>query len=149
MKGGARARSGPAPDPNALRREKDSGDWITLPEEGRQGPAPEWPLADQLDREAVLWEQEWTRPQAVMWERYGQELEVALYVRSVIAAEQHDAPTNARTLVKQLQEALGLSVPGLLRNHWRIEGGSDEGVAEPIPIASARERFEVVAGGMG
>ena len=120
-KGGARARSGQAPDPEALRRERDKpGDWTTLPAEGRAGDPPEFPLADESEREAVLWAREWRRPQAVMWERNGQELEVAMYVRTVALAERRDAPVNARTLVRQQQEALGLSMPGLLRNRWRI-----------------------------
>ena len=76
--GGARARSGPPPDPNALRRDRpsDRDGWVTLPAEGRQGDAPEWPLVGQSDREAELWAAEWRRPQAVQWELTGAELEV-------------------------------------------------------------------------
>jgi hypothetical protein len=83
-----------------------------------------------------------------MWERNGQELEVALYVRSVRVAEMPSAPANARTLVKQQQEALGLSLPGLARNRWRIE---DVDSAPPAPASvgrSARDRFRVVPGGL-
>ena len=83
-----------------------------------------------------------------MWERQGQELEVALYVRSLVTAEAHNAPTNTRTLVRQQMEALGISVPGMLRNRWRIEevsvdvdGEVDEDVDDP------RNRLTVVAGG--
>jgi hypothetical protein len=36
----------------------------------------------------IVWAGEWRRPQAVMWERFGQELEVALYVRCLVRAEQ-------------------------------------------------------------
>ena len=142
-KGGARARSGPAPDPDALRRERDGGDWMTLPAAGRAGEAPEWPLAGQTEREAELWAREWRRPQAVMWERFGQELEVALYVRSVADAESREASVAARTLVRQQQEALGLSVPGLARNRWRIEQAEER----REPRAVTRSRFTVVPGG--
>jgi hypothetical protein len=89
--GGARSRSGPAPDPNALRRERDAGEWSILPAEGRQGATPEWPMEEQTIRESVLWEKLWRKPQALMWERYGQEYEVALYVRRACEAEQIDA----------------------------------------------------------
>lgn len=150
MKGGARARSGPAPDPNALKRERDSQDWVTLPA-ARTGDAPTWPLDSQSERETDLWKHEWTRPQAVMWEENGQELEVALYVRSIVAAEQHDAPTNARTLVKQQQEALGLSVPGLHRNKWRIPSNAKPAAsttAAPASKSTARTRLKVVTGGV-
>jgi hypothetical protein len=146
--GGARARSGPPPDPNALRRDRDGADWLTLPADGRAGDPPEWPLTRPSKRELALWEREWRRPQAILWEENGLELEVALYVRSVAKAEKSDAPVNLRTLVKQQQEALGISLPGMQRNRWKI------GVVKPaaestsrVPGRSARSRFEVVTGG--
>jgi hypothetical protein len=79
-----------------------------------------------------------------MWERNGQEVEVALYVRSLRVAEQPKAPVNARTLVKQQQEALGVSLPGLLRLRWRI-GHVSPAVAPQV----ARSGLKVVAGGSG
>lgn len=120
-KGGARASSGPPPDPNALRRDRDkSGEWITLPSDGRDGSAPEWPLAEPTTRELRLWGSEWARPQAVMWERNGQQVEVALYVRALVTAEGPKATAADRVLVLRFLEQLGLSVPGLARNRWRI-----------------------------
>lgn len=145
-KGGARARSGPPPDPDSLTQA--DGEWTILPAAGREGDAPPWPLSEALERELDLWVDEWSRPQAVMWERQGQELEVALFVRSVVAAEKHDATTAVRTLVKQLMESLGISVPGMLRNRWRI--GDIEPEAEVVPDEEAddpRARLTVVAGG--
>ncbi len=149
MRGGARARSGPAPDPDALRRERDGDSWVTLPVEGRKGNAPAWPLSAKSKRESTLWGREWKRPQAIEWERNGQEVEVALYVRSLAAAEKLDAPTNLRTLVKQQQEALGISLPGLARNRWRIgEGTAAAATSKPTPAAAqGRNRFKVVQGG--
>lgn len=131
-----------------------------LPAAGRVGSAPEWPLAEAPaaelgERELVLWEREWRRPQAILWERNGQELEVALYVRAVADAERFGASVSARTLVKQLQEALGLSVPGLLRNRWRIEADAQAEAGGPAPVPGstakkgARDRFTVVDGGGG
>lgn len=145
-KGGARTRSGPAPDPAALRRDRDSAEWVNLPLRGRQGKVPEWPLENETDREAILWEREWKRPQAVMWERNGQEAEVAMYVRTFAAAEQMNATTACRTLVRQQQESLGISLPGLARNRWRIGGDEPAASAGPSP-QSVRGRFKVVAGG--
>lgn len=153
-KGGARARSGPPPDPDALTF--NEGEWTVLPAAGRRGPAPGWPLSvlpDELeflaDREAELWVSEWARPQAVMWERQGQELEVALYVRSMVAAEMPGATVAARTLVRQQMEALGISIPGLLRNRWKIETSST--VSKPKESRkgrqSVRDRLTVVDGG--
>src|SRR5690606_23822218 len=119
---GGHSRSGPAPDPNALRRGRpsDQAEWVKLPASGRQGPTPEWPLSAPTKRERELWERAWTRPQAIMWERNGQELEVAMFVRSVVAAERKDAPTNARTLVRQQMDSLGISSPGMRSLRWSI-----------------------------
>lgn len=145
-KGGARARSGPAPSPTSLRQ-KD-GDWIRLPAAGRTSPAPEWPLTDPTDREADLWAREWRRPQALVWEANGQEIEVALYIRSLAEAEAPGAAATLRTLVRQLQEALGLTVPGLARNRWTIDAEipvAASSSSAPAPRrASSRSRLKVV-----
>lgn len=143
-KGGARARSGPPPDPDSLTQA--DGEWTILPVAGREGDLPAWPLAQAIERELDLWADEWTRPQAIMWERQGQELEVALYVRSLVTAEAHNAPTNTRTLVRQQMEALGISVPGMLRNRWRI-GDVPESGEESEDVDDPRNRLTVVAGG--
>lgn len=146
--GGARATSGPAPDPNALRRDRDGASWITLPAEGRTDDPPEWPLTEASDRELELWAREWRRPQAVMWERNGQEAEVALYVRSLREAETPEAAVTLRNLVRQLQEALGISLPGMARNHWRIGAAEEQKQTRQRASApSARDRFRVVTGG--
>ena len=151
--GGARARSGPAPDPEALRRERgtDPG-WHVLPATGRPGPAPEWPLPEASDRERKLWRTLWAKPQATRWEVLGQELEVALYVRRFAAAERPDASSSAVVVVRQLGEALGLTIPGLLRNRWQIGSAESrpaappatgaDGVAVPVArgMAGGRER---------
>ena len=152
-KGGARANSGPAPDPTALRRDRpsDAAGWTTLSADGRQGDAPEFPLCDQTLREVVLWAAEWVRPQAIEWERNGQQVEVAMYVRSLADAEKPDAAVAARTLVKQLQESLGISLPGLHRLRWKI-GDTEPSSTKPsqrrgAPAKSASERLRVIQGG--
>ncbi len=145
---GSSSNSGPAPDPNALRRERDGDTWLRLPAAGRSEPAPAWPLTGSTSRERTHWAREWARPQAIVWERLNLAVEVALYVRTLAVAERIDAGTNLRTLLKQQQEALGLSLPGLARNRWTIE-------AEPTPkVKSAdarrsqtRSRLSTIDGG--
>lgn len=117
MKGGARTSSGPAPDPNALSR--DEGEWTLLPAKAR-GEAPAWPLLEQSEREGVLWAVMWAKPQALMWVRNGQELEVALWVRSFAEAEKSDSTVAVRTLVRQMSDSLGLTTPGMRNNRWKI-----------------------------
>jgi len=148
-KGGARTRSGPAPDPTALRRERDQGEWTTLPAEGRAGAAPTWPLSDLTDREEQLWSALWLRPQALMWERYAQGVEVALYVRRLVEAEEPSSPVNLSTLVRQMADSLGLTTPGMRANRWRI-APAEEPAAAPTKrtrakrTPSARDRLKVV-----
>jgi len=144
-RGGARSRSGPPPDPASLT--STEGDWTVLPAEGRPGDPPPWPMVEVLERELDIWADLWSSPQAVMWEREGQEFTVALYVRRLVEAEKHDSKVNLSTLVKQLGEGLGLTSPGMRSNRWKIapEKPADDTAGPVVP--SARERFTVVAGG--
>jgi len=148
-RGGARARSGPPPDPMALRRDRDRGDWVRLPASGREGDIPDWPLGTSNARELRLWAEEWRRPQAVMWDARGQQLEVALYVRAVVVSEGRKATAADRGLVLRYMDDLGVSQGGLAKNHWTI-------VLPEVPTAlrptgtdapSARDRFTLVSGG--
>lgn len=144
--GGARNRSGPPPDPNALRRNRDAGEWVTLPAEGRVGDEPRWPLhGEPTPREAYIWRDFWKKPQAVMWERNGQEYEVALLVRRYTEAELPMASANLSTLVRQMMDSLGLTIPGLRTNRWKIaDAGTPEGQAPLRRTPSARGRLTVV-----
>lgn len=145
--GGARARSGPPPDPNALRRDRDAGEWTILPADGRPGDPPVWPMEDQSGREADLWEALWRKPQAIVWERNGLEFEVALYVRRFTEAELMDSMVTLSTLVRQMGDSLGLTIPGMRANRWKIAVDSD---GRPAPGAvvptksSSRSRLTVV-----
>jgi hypothetical protein len=143
--GGARARSGQAPDPNALRRDRNEGEWLVLPASGRVGRAPAWPLTKQTAREKTLWTRLWKLPQAIQWERAHQELEVGLYVRTLMEAESIGAPAALRTLVRQQAEGLGLSIPGLARNRWRIKHVEPTANEAPADAStSSKRRLKVV-----
>ena len=144
--GGARTRSGPAPDPNALRRDRKSdGEWLLLPANGRPGDAPLWPFLDQSDREVTVWVNLWRKPQAVAWELNGLHDQVALYVRRWCEAEIADSATALSTLVRQMGDALGLTMPGMHSLRWKI--AADETAAKretSAPRSSSRDRFKVV-----
>lgn len=156
-RGGARAVSGPPPDPRSLRSTKamDKGGWRTLPAEGREAPAPEWPLTTAADRELDLWDDLWAKPQAVAWEDMGQELEVALFVRTLAEAERADARVDVKKMVRGYLDSLGLSVAGMNRNRWKIAPAVEEPVEaneagqEPVRRPSARDRLRVVPSGEG
>lgn len=147
--GGARARSGPAPDPNALRRDrKDDAAWLTLPAEGRQGKTPSWPLLDPDPRELQLWVSYWKKPQAVLWEHNNQHFEVALHIRTFFEAERADAVASLRTLVRQQMDALLLTIPAM--HAARVKIAADEVAVKreeasaPVSRQSARDRLRAV-----
>lgn len=148
--GGARARSGPSPDPQALRRDRDSKEWLHLPASGRQGDTPEWPLARPTKRELEIWGRLWKKPQAIAWEAHDLNDEVALYVRSLRDAESPLARAETRTLVLRLMTSLGINEAGLHGNRWVID---DEPAVTPATRtndparASAKTRFTTIDGG--
>lgn len=158
MPRGGHAASGPPPDPNSLRsaRAVERGGWTTLPAAGREGVPPVWPLTEPSVREFDLWVDLWGRPQAVAWEQLGQELEVALFVRTLAEVEAPGASTERRKALRGYLDSLGLSVAGMLRNRWRVAAAE----AEPEPVrsgaggeqsrrSSARDRLRVVSDGEG
>jgi hypothetical protein len=153
-KGGARARSGPAPtsqERSHKAKAPDSHGWITLPADGREGDAPDFPLTSPAPRELELWERLWETPQATMWEQLHQDFEVASYVRLLVVAEQPGAPIVTWTQVKQFAESLGLSVSGMQRNRWTIAkvDADDETptLSAGSPVSSLTARLKAVADG--
>ncbi len=154
--GGARPRSGPPPDPNALRRDRSNdGEWITLPAV-RSGPVPDWPLTiPPSEAETTHWDNLWRTPQATQWEVESAEVEVALYVRCLALAEIPGAPVGLIKEVRLMQENLGLSLGSMLRHRWKVADAAvpvPAATATPSPAAarpasrgkSSRERFRVV-----
>lgn len=119
--GGARARSGPAPDPHALRRDrKDDAGWTTLPAEGFTGNVPTFPLMGTLGAESELWDTLWRKPQAVMWSKLGLEYEVAAYVRAFLESTAIEAPAGLKTAVLRMAAEIGLSLPGMHSLRWKF-----------------------------
>jgi len=140
---------GPAPDPNALRRDrKDDAGWVSLPSGGRTGVAPGWPLTGFSDRESELWESLWAKPQAILWEKNSQELEVALFVRRLAEVELPDAPVTLGVLVAKQMDQLLLTLPSMFRA--RVKVADDEVAARresaPVVASSVRDRLKLAHG---
>ena len=154
-RGGARNRSGPAPDPNSGRSERRGFKLTALPSEGFRGDVPDFPLPDVTDREADVWESLWRTPQACAWSMQSWRwLNVADLVRLQVRGEAHDAPVNIATVVRQLRADLGLTPAGLKENGWAIAvdevaARADAKAAEAAaaPRKSSRDRLSVVNGG--
>ena len=149
--GGARARSGPAPDPNALRRDrKDDAAWVTLPAEGFQGEIPVFPIADALGAEVELWETLWSKPQAVMWAKLGLEFEVAAYVRAFLESVEAGATSGLKTAVLRMGAEIGLSLPGMHSLRWKFAedelGARRSEPARKSGGVSAKDRLRALNG---
>lgn len=164
--GGARSHSGPAPNPNALRRQRDGKEWTKLPSAGRLGLPPEWPdeVSAPSEKENLMWRRIWMSPQAVVWEADQVHDMVAFYVRTYLEAMKPGAGAQARTFVKQMSEALLLTPATLAQQRYVIDGtpearAIDAAIADHTdnPDAAptgprrrgpgrktARERFKVV-----
>ena len=147
--GGARARSGPAPDPNALRRDrKDDAAWVTLPAGGYDGLVPAFPLPAALEAETDLWATLWRKPQAAMWSKLGLEFEVAAYVRAFLESVEAEASAGLKTAVLRMAAEIGLSLPGMHQMRWKF---SEDEVAERREEVrperqSARDRLKAING---
>lgn len=150
--GGARARSGPPPDPNALRRaRRDDAEWTTLPREGRKGRIPAFPLPYANEHELTFWKAVWKKPQAVMWDRMGLHFQVAAYVRAFVESTSGDASAGLKTAVLRMEAELGLSLPGMHQLRWKIASDEIASRSEAAPAvvsaSSARNRLKALNAG--
>lgn len=146
--GGARARSGPAPDPNALRRDRkdDKAEWTILPAEGRKGDPPPWPLVGQTEREIEIWLRYWAKPQAIIWERDHLAEVVALFVRQFCEGEVPKASAENRKTVRMMFADLYLTPDSMARAKLRIEPAGIKPEASRRPArSSSRSRLTVVS----
>jgi hypothetical protein len=127
-RGGARPRSGPAPDPLALRRERDKGEWTRLPKAGCQQDIPEWPaeFGEPNMRELSLWNRLWRTPQAVIWHRDGVIDMVVVYIRALLQSASPKAGPGILASFRQYSEVLLLTSGSLARERCYIEGDSTD-----------------------
>ncbi|MBH5301141.1 hypothetical protein EU799_04805 [Corynebacterium silvaticum] len=133
-RGGARSRSGPAPDPTSGRSDRRKLDekLQVLPASGWQGDAPPWSLPQKgtKKRERDVWKHIWTYPQAAAWiNEPWRWLELAQYVRKLVVTEDPETPASTMTVVLRMAESLGLSPAGLRANDWVISASETEGDA--------------------
>ncbi len=167
--GGARARSGPAPDLNSGRSEKRGVVFSALPRDGFKGKIPKFPLPKMAlgfwnkdgeyiedsqgeesfaDREKWLWEWAWRTPQAIAWARepwrwHG----VAMWVRTAAICESAEAMAADKNSLHRFADQVGLTPAGLSENAWQISGSIDPSQVEPVvtkqgaPRESSRSRL--------
>lgn len=147
--GGARLRSGPTAQPDALRRDRDGKDWTKLPKECTK-PAPAWPLEipEPTVSELAMWERLWRMPQAHVWHADHTIDLVGLYVRTFTKAAKPDAPAATMVIAKQMGDHLLLSSPALFAGRYvitdspedQILSGQARTTAETTPPAGGGRR---------
>jgi len=137
----------------AIRRGRtpDRSGVVRLPIAGREGDPPAWPLPGRPTKfELERWSIEWAKPQAIMWERLGWELQVALYIRTIRFSLKAAAPAGLTTARIRQEDNLGLTSAGLSSKGWVIEEGAPEPPAAAprrAAGASAKDRLSVIQGG--
>lgn len=122
-RGGARIRSGPAPDPTSERSERRGYRLDRLPASGFDGPAPDFPLPDASEREIELWDDAWRTPQACAWSLPTEAWRlstVAMWVRVRVRCEAADAPATLLGQMHRLADQIGMTTAGLAAMGWVI-----------------------------
>jgi hypothetical protein len=149
--GGARTRSGPARNPNSIsagRRSNNAG-FVRFPDVPRDGDPPAWPLPRPTPWERARWAVEWRRPIAAAWERFGLEIQVAIYVRTLYRATRPNAALGLTRNAMTLMDQLGLTVGGMAKNRWLLEEVAVERAAPRRDAGtSAKDRLAVITGGV-
>jgi len=163
VSGGARPRSGPPPEFDALRRERDGKDWTKLPKECTR-PTPEWPLLaeDPTVAELAYWNELWAMPQAHVWHADHAYMQVAAYCRNLLESLAHDAPNAKRVTQRQQADGLLLTVMSLHAARYVITDSPESAMLDQVmanhaagaaeratrrggrPSTSARARMQVV-----
>lgn len=147
--GGARNRSGPAPNPASKRSDSRGLEDVSrvLPASGSSKKAPAWPFPKGSTREKALWRRLWTYPQAVAWaDEEWRWLTIANYVRWQVKSEAPDATPSVMTQVNRLADSIGLSPAGLRENRWEIldDTRAQEGPDTPPSSTPPERRMRVV-----
>ena len=161
-RGGARNRSGPAPDPSSGRSDRRGLSFTALPAQGWDGVPPEFPLprrevfvltdkvrvfderaTEQVaEREAALWAWAWRTPQAAAWAQPSEAWRlhtIAMWVRTAVVCESSEATAADKGSLHRFADQIGLTPAGLRENGWSV--ARDE-VAEQAakPKREARPR---------
>ena len=161
-RGGARNRSGPAPDPSSGRSERRGYKLTALPAEGFDGEAPAWPLPqrqvfvetfvdgqkvrevdedasqDVAARELELWAWVWSLPQACAWSMTAERWRwhsVAMWVRTAVLCESSEATAADKNSLHRFADQIGLTPAGLRENGWAVAADEVAERRESRPVA--------------
>jgi hypothetical protein len=134
--GGARTKSGPAPDPNSRESARRGLTFKLLPLGGFAGPVPDFPLPEPTVRELEVWGELWRTPQAAMWDSEGWQTSiVGLYCRTRVRSEAFDAPSGVLGHLHRLGDQIGMTPAGMTYNGWRLTPAKSAAAVEDLPAA--------------
>lgn len=145
-RGGARNRSGPAPDPRSRTSERRGYSLTALPSEGYELDPPKFPLPRTLrkvwqqqegarfqvidegatelfrERELEVWAEAWNTPQACAWSMESWRWPiVAEFCRlKTVVETEPDANASLVAQMHRYRDQIGLTPAGLRDNGWAI-----------------------------
>jgi hypothetical protein len=134
---------GPPAKIDAVRRNARVGPRL-LPQKGRKGKAPAWPLdvAGRMRKgELAAWRKLWATPQAAAWEGLGWVDTVARYCRFLVLSFSEDASAPVLSHVVALEDRLGLTPKSMRMLMWEV--AADE-VAVARQSSGVRDRLKAV-----
>jgi hypothetical protein len=103
-------------------------------------------------REVELWESKWRGPHGAAWSQPSESWrlwDVALWVRTAVRCEDHEANAALISNLHRLGDRVGLSTAGLAEMGWAIatdEVAVKRDESAPAPRKSSRDRLKVVGG---
>lgn len=121
--GGARNRSGPAPDPSSGRSDAKGYVLTALPAEGYRGEVPDFPLPDVSDREWAVWSLAWRSPQACAWSMPSEAWRVrsvAMWTRLTVRCEDPEVSASLLGQLHRFADQIGMTTAGLAEMGWRV-----------------------------
>lgn len=169
-RGGARNRSGPAPDPTSGRSERRGYKLTELPAEGYDGPAPDFPLMKRVvyytewvdkkperhvdldateavaERESELWAWAWSTPQACAWSMPSEMwrlMTIAMWVRTMVICESSEATAADKNSLHRFADQIGMTTAGLAEMGWAVrrdEVGERRADRDDAPAAAPARR---------
>lgn len=134
----------PKPDGQKVTRHAPKFDWVFLPAEGREGPAPKLPSWRQWqDGTKKWWKELWARPQAVMWEQDGSTLFTLACLYDDLIAQRTDA-AKVSAEMRQHEDRHGLNPKAMLQLRWRVETPEEAAPAQTPSTPERRRALKVV-----
>lgn len=160
--GGARNRSGPAPQEGSGRSDRRGYSLTALPAEGYAGEVPEFPLMPRIvyrwvyedkrrfqvkdddateavaERERELWEWAWSTPQACAWSMPSESWRlptIGMWVRTFVICESAEGSAADKSSLHRFADQIGMTTAGLAEMGWKV--AVDEVAAKAAEHTSA------------